>query len=264
MVNPGFGGTWSDTNGVSSFHSAELLKLPKGVNEYNSVQLQWDHAGDKVNYSFIYVWSQSIGNFEGAVKSDIQQADAGITQDFDFPALMDGSDGYLPNDRRHVFKFFGSYQISDNLTAGWNASVASGRPLSIFGQGYPDTAADIYGSYGDTFYLFTNTCNLAGGAVGACPIGAAQEDKIYQFNSRGAGGRTPWNVTLDASLTYNFMVGDVDLTANLQIFNLLDIQEATSINEHAEQSEGVPNEWYNAVYAWQTPRHVRLMFQARF
>jgi hypothetical protein len=264
LVNPGFSGTWEDTDGVVRFHDAADIKLPKGDNTYHSVQLQWDHAGDNTNFTALYVWAQSFGNFEGAVKSDIQQPDAGITQDFDFPALMDGADGYLPNDRRHVFKFFGSHRLTDQLSVGWSASAASGRPLSIFGQGYPDDAADIYGAYGDTFYLFTNSCNLAGGGVGACPPGAAQADKIYTRNSRGSGGRTPWNVTFDASLNYNFQLADVDMEATVQVFNLFDIQEATSINEHAEQSEGTANEWYGATYAWQQPRYVRLQLQARF
>ena len=206
-MNPGFGGTWEDTDGVVRFHPADQIKLPKGRNEYNSV--------------------------------------------------------YLPNDRRHVFKFFGSYQITDQLTAGWNASLASGRPLNLFGQGYPDDAADIYGSYGDTFYLFTNQCNNPGG-VAACTPSNVQADKIYTFNPRGSGGRTPWLTTLDASLTYDFFVGEVDMSANLQVFNILNIQEATSINEHVEISEGVANEWYGAAYAWQTPRYVRLSIQARF
>lgn len=264
LVNPGFSGTWEDTDGVVRNHTAAELKLPKGENTYHSVQLQWNHASDRVTYTAQYVWAQSFGNFEGAVKSDIQQADAGVTQDFDFPALMDGANGYLPNDRRHVFKFFGNYSITDNLTAGWNASAASGRPLSLFGQGYPDNAADVYGSYGDTFYLFTNSCNLAGGGVGACPAGAAQADKIYTKNSRGSGGRTPWNFTFDASLTYGFEVSDIDMEASLQVFNVLNIQEPTSINEHVETSEGVANEWYGAAYAWQRPRYVRLSLQARF
>ena len=264
LVNPGFGGTWEDTDGVVRFHDKDEIKLPKGDNTYHSVQLQWDHAGESTSFTALYVWAQSYGNFEGAVKSDIQQPDAGITQDFDFPALMDGADGYLPNDRRHVFKFFGSHFLTDNLSLGWSASAASGRPLSLFGQGYPDDAADIYGSYGDTFYLFTNTCNLAGGGVGPCPAGAAQSDKIYTKNSRGSGGRTPWNFTFDASVNYNFQLADVDMEATLQVFNLFDIQEATSINEHVEQSEGTPNEWFGATYAWQQPRYVRLQLQARF
>ncbi|MCH1921971.1 TonB-dependent receptor, partial [Shewanella sp. A3A] len=112
-----------------------------------------NYRGDGLRYTFTYTWSKSYGNFEGAVKSDIGQADAGITQDFDFPAVMDGSDGYQPNDRRHVFKFFGSYDVMDNLSVGWNALLSSGRPLSIFGQSYPDDDKNLNGGWGDKFWI---------------------------------------------------------------------------------------------------------------
>lgn len=262
LVNPGFGGSWSDSpGGELTFYDADTIGLPKGENEYTSVQLHFNHAGDDLNYSVIYAWGKSIGNFEGAVKSDIVQADAGVTQDFDFPALMDGSYGYLPNDRRHVFKFFGSYRVAENWTAGWNASLSSGRPLSVYGAGYPDHGANVFGSYGDTFYLYTNQCPDTNGS-GTCE----QEEKIYSFQSRGTAGRTPWLPTFDASLTYAFFTGDIDWTASLQVFNVFDIQEVTLLNEHAEaqRSEGNPNEFYGAAYGWQEPRHVRFSIQARF
>lgn len=267
MVNPGFGGSWSsEAGGELTYYDAETIGLPKGENTYNALNLEYNHAGDDINWTLIYTWSQSIGNFEGAVKSDITQADAGITQDFDFPALMDGAYGYLPNDRRHVLKFHGSYQFTDNLTFGWQSTLQSGRPLSVYGAGYPDTGANVFGSYGDTYYLFTNTCNLAGGGVGACPNDAAQEDKIYRFTGRGKAGRTPWLVTFDASITYGFEFSGLDMTARVQVFNLFDFQEPVHFNEHAEarRSEGTPNEWFGAAYAWQVPRHVRLELQARF
>ena len=261
MINPGSGGTWEDLAGVSSFHTAEDIGIPKGDNTYNSVQLEFTHAGDNINYSFFYVWSQSIGNFEGAVKSDITQADAGITQDFDFPALMDGAKGYLPNDRRHVFKFFGSYRFTDNLVGGWSTTLASGRPVSVFGAGYTDTGPNVFGSYGDTYYLYTNQCP-DGNFNAACD----QNEKIYQFTGRGNGGETPWTFTLDASLTYGFQTGGVDWTASVQVFNLLDIQSELMRNEHSEarRSEGNPNDFYGAIYAWQQPRHARFTLEARF
>ncbi len=274
MVNPGFGGSWSAfAGGPLTFYDANTIGLPKGKNDYTAVQLEWGHSGERLNYNFIYTWSRSEGNFEGAVKSDIVQADAGITQDFDFPALMDGADGYLPNDRRHVFKFYGSYQVTDALTAGWNASLASGRPMSAYGSGYFDQGANVFGSYGDTYYLFTNTCynSVARTAanpygVGTCGAAPAQTDKIYQFTGRGNAGRTPWLPSLDASLNYDFEVSNIDMTATLQVFNILNLQEVTLFNEHAEgrRSEGTANQWYGAAYGWQQPRYVRLQLQARF
>ena len=49
-----------------------------------------------------------VGNYEGTVKSDNGQDDAGITQDFDFPEFTEGSYGKLPNHRKHNLKFNGA------------------------------------------------------------------------------------------------------------------------------------------------------------
>ncbi|WP_438862763.1 TonB-dependent receptor [Neptunicella sp.] len=238
---------------------AEDIGLPKGVNEYTAIQTKFDYRTDNFRMSFQYTWSRSVGNFEGAVKSDIVQADAGVTQDFDFPALMDGAYGYQANDRRHAFKMFGSYDINDDWTFGFNASLYSGRPLSTFGRGYPDDNPDVYGSYGDTFYIYTGQCPDSNGD-GECQ----QSEKVYNFTPRGSAGRTPWLFNVDASLTYNFTVSGVDMKASLNVFNVLDNQEITNSNEHYEISEGNVSEWYGAAYDWQAPRSVRLGFEARF
>lgn len=285
MLNPGFAGAWGDDldfdgipdGGVINEWSVEEIGLPKGVNEYTSVQLQLDRVADRQAWSFIYTWGRSIGNFEGSVKSDIVQADAGITQDFDFPALMDGAYGYLPNDRRHAFKFFGNFNLTEKLTVGWNATLQSGRPRNQFGAGHPEGDDPTqFGSYGDTFYIFTNRCN-EGGTVIDCadtaldlddPVQAAQfqDNKIYTFVPRGSNGRTPWTANLDVSLNYNFEMFGADMTAGLKVYNILDIQEATNINDAFEQrrSEGTLNRWYDAAYAWQAPRHYQLSIVARF
>lgn len=227
-------------------YSAETIGLPKAENKYLAVDTQFNYRGDRMRYTFTYTWSKSYGNFEGAVKSDIGQADAGITQDFDFPAVMDGADGYQPNDRRHVFKFFGSYDLLDSLTVGWNAMLSSGRPKSIFGQSYPDADPNLNGGWGDKFWI-TNP-----------------ETGALEFNRRGTNGRTPWNFNLDLNATYSFTVSDVDMKVSLNVFNILNIQEPTAVDEHYETSPGVVNEYFNSTYTYQTPRYVRLGFQARF
>ncbi|WP_416307790.1 TonB-dependent receptor [Neptunicella sp. SCSIO 80796] len=241
--------------------TAEQIGLPEANNEYTAIQTKLNYRTDNFRMNFIYTWSRSTGNFEGAVKSDIDQADAGVTQDFDFPALMDGAQGYQPNDRRHVFKLFGSYDINDDWSLGFNSSLTSGRPLSTFGQGYPDDNPDVYGSYGDTYYIFTGQCPDNNGN-GACDV----EEKIYNFTPRGSAGRTPWIFNVDVSVAYNFTVSGVDMKASLDVFNVLNNIEVTSPNEHYEQrrSEGTYNQWYGAAYSWSAPRSVRLGFEARF
>lgn len=274
IMNPGKPGTWwqdADHDGVPDpgsrkTYSAEELALPEAKNEYYGLQTEFKYRSEQFSSSLIYTWSRSYGNFEGAVKSDIAQADAGITQDFDFPAVMDGSDGYQPNDRRHVFKFFGAYALTEDLDIGFNSTLSSGKPVSAFGRGYPSSDERLYGSYGDTFYHFTNTCRLAGGGAGACPANPTAEEKIYTFHPRGSAGRTPWTFNLDLNMGYNFNVSGVEMRASVDVFNVLDIQEVTAVNEHYEAngSEGVYNKWYGQAMQWQTPRTVRFGISGSF
>jgi hypothetical protein len=63
--------------------SAETIGLPKANNEYTAIQLSANYRAESMRLNFLYTWSRSVGNFEGAVKSDINQTDAGITQDFE-------------------------------------------------------------------------------------------------------------------------------------------------------------------------------------
>ncbi|TWX68266.1 TonB-dependent receptor [Colwellia sp. C1TZA3] len=272
MVNPGSdsswysdgyywdGAGWGDSTfdndgapdpGSLTTYSKETMGLPKANNEYTALETMVKFQEDNFRYSLTYTWSRSTGNFEGAVKSDIGQADAGITQDFDFPALMDGAQGYQPNDRRHVIKFFGSWEPMEDLTLGWNSTLSSGRPLSLFGQGYPSDDPNLNGGWGDLFYLADTDSN--GELTGT-----------YTRHSRGTAGRTPWTFNVDLSAAYSFTVSDIDMRASLNVFNVLNTQEATSMNEHYESSEGVVNQWHGAAYGFQTPRYVRISLEARF
>ncbi|WP_137167048.1 TonB-dependent receptor [Salinimonas lutimaris] len=230
--------------GSLTTHSAETLGLPEGKNEYTSVQLKLNYVEDIYRLNFQYTWARSVGNFEGAVKSDIDQADAGVTQDFDFPALMDGADGYQPNDRRHTFKFYGSYDVTEDFIVGFNSSLQSGRPKTAFGRGYPSDDPNLYGSYGDTYYIL--------------------EDGEYRYSPRGDAGRTPWTFNLDVSAAYMFTYEEVEMRATINVFNVFNSQDVTSPNEHYEIEEGTYNQYYDAAYSWQAPRSVRLSFEARY
>ncbi|MDO6425698.1 TonB-dependent receptor [Thalassotalea sp. 1_MG-2023] len=272
MINPGStsswyadgyywdGSGWGDSSfnndgvpdeGSLQTYSPETIGLPKANNEYSALEGMVKYRQDNFRYTFTYTWSRSTGNFEGAVKSDIGQADAGITQDFDFAALMDGAQGYQPNDRRHVFKFFGSWEPMEDLMVGWNATLSSGRPVSLFGQGYPSDDPNVNGGWGDLFYLADTDEN--GELTGT-----------YTRHARGTAGRTPWTFKVDLSAAYNFTVSDIDMKASINVFNLLNTQDALMFNEHYEQSEGVPNQWHGAAYNFQMPRYVRIGLEARF
>ncbi len=280
MLNPGEASTWykdgmywngSDweetnevTDGVADTgsrrtHTVAEIGLPEADNKYTAIQTTLNYNEDNLSLTAIYTWSRSTGNFEGAVKSDIGQADAGLTQDFDFAALMDGADGYQANDRRHVLKMFGSYAYTDALTFGFNFTASSGRPLSKYGKGHPSDDPNLFGGWGDFFYTY-NGCNVTVATGESCP----NAEKDYTFNPRGTAGRTDWTYNVDLSASYAFEVSGVDMLATVNVFNVLDSQEVTSQNEHYESSEGTLNNWYGAAYSWQAPRTVRLGIEARF
>jgi hypothetical protein len=137
LYNPGEDATFGvDIDGDGTL---ELVPLtadqlgPSADRTYKALEFFVEGNWDKFFYQASYTWSKSYGNTEGGVKSDIGQDDTGTTQDFDYPELTIGSLGYLPNDRRHAFKVFGNYQLTDEWSVGANLLIQSGRPENCFG-----------------------------------------------------------------------------------------------------------------------------------
>jgi hypothetical protein len=247
LFNPGKGHTFAqDTDGdghidpgSQEFYSAEDLGMPEGKRDYSSLQFELVHRSDSLSWTAQYVWSHSYGNNEGGVNSDNLQTDTGVSSFLDFKASAIGANGNLPNDRRHAFKFYGSYNITEDLTLGWNSSLIDGRPLSIRGQSFPTDHELQQPGYGDTYYTFNS------------------ETQEFVFNPRGSNGRSPWLFNLDASLSYEFSVNDVNGRLSMDVFNVLDTNIALAINELAETQSGNPNDFYGMPMTLQAPRSVR-------
>ena len=227
------------------------IGFPEGKRSYNAVELTLAKAWDgKWSLNASYTWAQSYGNTEGLVKSDIAQDDAGITQDFDFAELMDGAYGYLPNDRRHTFKAYGAYALTENFRLGANFTLSSGRPLNAFGIGHPNGVP----SYGDTFYVCTANCT---------------EDNCvepgYKQISRGTYGRTDWTPTLDLNATYVTEWAGTEVEFRADVYNVLNSSAVQRRNEFAEENvPGDANEYFMAPTAYQTPRYVQLSAGIKF
>ena len=257
MLNPGSdssiyidadGDGFRDDNTLTTFDNDTTIQLPEGINKYYGLETTIRYQGEKLNWSANWTWSHSYGNFEGAVKSDNGQQDAGVTTDFDFPALMDGAYGNLPNDRRHVFKFYGSYEVMEDLVLGWNSTLSSGRPRGIQGGSYWSTDGDLYGSYGDTYYV-------------------TQDDGSLDYFPRGSNGTTSWTFNVDFSANYSFEVNDIDMLLTLDIYNVLDNDAATTVVDNYEGigwAAGGRNQFYGAAKTWQTPRYATLGLEAKF
>ncbi|MDN3379858.1 MULTISPECIES: TonB-dependent receptor [unclassified Pseudoalteromonas] len=247
LLNPGEGVSFEyDADGDGTLEqydfTAEQLGYPDAKRNYNSVDLMLERAWDgQWMMKTTYTWAQSYGNAEGYVKSDNGQDDAGLTTDWDFPYLMDGAYGSLPNDRRHSLKIFGSYALTEELVMGINTRLTSGRPRNALGAGYaPDQ--DAY-HYGDTYYV---------------------GDTKF---SRGSFGRTPWTATVDMNFKYD--LSNIDLFESayvaLNVYNLFDASNVTNYEEIAENDAAFnANAQFGVPVSWQAPRRVEMIFNMMF
>ncbi len=212
---------------------ASSLGYPKASRKYYSVYLDLERAfADKWFAHFSYVWAHSYGNYEGSVYSDIGQTDAGITQLFDQPGLVDGTYGPQPNDRRHTFKAFGAYQVSKEWTISGNFSLQSGRPKNGLGAHPTDLFARAYGA--SSYYV--------NGIL----------------TPRGSLGRTPWVTQLDLALRYKPTWGKNKLTLGLDVFNVPNFSTQTAIFERSTSGATAKLDFYQQTRSYQQPRYVRL------
>lgn len=179
-----------------------------------------------------YTWSHLYGNCEGYTNSDIGQSDPGLTQTFDFPALLEHGSGDLPNDRRHAVKVFGAYSWAGGLQLGGNFYYYTGRPINSFGLHPTDEDARSYGA--NAFF------------TGGEP------------RPRGCCGRTDDIWSLDAMGRWDFRLAGLDPNLRLDVFNVFDNHAVTEVAERAEDDTGAANPYYGKTMANQTPRRVRI------
>ncbi len=184
---------WIDVTG-------DMLPYPKGTRTYKAVDLSVERVWDEKWYlNANYTWSESKGNYEGAVKSENGQDDAGLTQDFDQPGLVDGAYGFSPNHRKHRVKMRGAYAVNDQLLIAANLNFESPRLMGCIGNHPTDYFAWAYGAA--SWYC--------GG----------------ELTPRGSQIKTDYQRTLDLGVVWTpdwNMPGDGELVLRFDIFNLLD------------------------------------------
>lgn len=234
-----------DINNRTVSFTAAQLGYGKAKRTYDAVTFSFDRASNgRYSLGGSYTWSKSKGNIEGGVQSDFGQSDTGITQDFDQPGFVTGAYGYLPNDRRHEFKLYGSVNLNDDFTIGMNTQVFSQRPLSCFGYNPTDAFANGYDAA-------SHYCNLV-------------------LSPRGTAQKSDWYETINTSFRYNVHFADRVVTLRADVFNLLNSQAVLKRNEigdltgsNVNNAAGLPisvdrNPNYGLVTSYQAPRFVRL------
>jgi outer membrane receptor protein involved in Fe transport len=235
---------------------AKGMGFPKAKREYLGLEFSFEREFDgKWALRGSYTVSESKGNFEGAVRSDNGQPDAGITLDFDRLASIPGTYGLLPNHRGHQVKLFGSYAVMENLLFGGNLSVLSPRKYGCMGLAPPGSASD---------YLDANSDGANSRFCGG---------KIV---NRGTSFESDWITRFDVSVRYTVparfiptlpVVGNKDdggLVLRADVFNLFNLQGATDWDEFGETTGGQASLTYGKPTAYQTPRSVRVGFDWQF
>jgi hypothetical protein len=244
LINPGEDTAWY-ANIDGTLTKITIPASVFGVDKYRrtyygadfTLERPWDGTWS-LNAS--YTWGHSYGNAEGYSLTTIGQDDAGISEAFDYPSLMNGASGNLNNDRRHAFKMFGTYQLTDKIRLKGAATAMSGTPKLCLGY-VPDGLEDSSSAqgYGSVSYY----CN---GVV----------------HPRGSMGTTPWTYNIDAGAEYERKLASGTLSLGLDVFNLFNFQRPIYYYYYHEETVDTLDLNYGTAVTYQSPRYLR--FTARW
>jgi len=207
LVDYAGNGTYTNVN-----LSAAELGFDKPTRSYTALDFSFEHPyrngwWARVNYTL----SRSKGNTEGQTLSDTNsaQGDVAATQTWDYPEMMYGANGVLPNDRTHQIKAFGFVDVTPEVTVGGNIYLQSGRPRSCFG---------------------TDPLGRGGNYAGAAHYCFGTDVSGNVLSERGALGRLGWEKTVDFNVVYKpkFLSG---LALRMDIYNVFNSQNVTKVNE---------------------------------
>ncbi|BDX08503.1 TonB-dependent receptor [Planctobacterium marinum] len=239
----------------------DYFRLPEIERKYYAATITFDRAWDDLwSLNMAYTWSHVYGNHEGLVNSDLQQEDAGITINYDYPGLVDHSYGDLPTDRRHQFNAFGSYAVTEDLVVGLTARYQSGRPRNATGY-FPANEDSSFEDVIATYY------------------GALSFYRNGEPSPRGSWGNLPSTFSLDASAIYTTEIFDAEVSFRADVFNLFNSVNPVTVWERAEVRGEDVGLWHGAIpirgagesdarfgspRQYQTPRYVRLSASFKF
>lgn len=257
IVNPGRDLVMDmDVNGDGNLQRVTVsndkyLQLEDYKRTYKALELFFERANrDGWYLQGSYTLAYSRGNAEGLVNSYLESESPGLTNDFDHKVFVDGTDGYLSNDRRHNLKVFGGYELTSDVDISASFSLQSGRPVSCFGYQPFDVDDPEYAVF-ERYAASTLYCRNAQGQ--------------QELTHRGQFGRTPWTYNIDAGITYQ-PEQIKGLTLQAQVFNLLNVQQVTEYQELGDVSledTGQNPDFLND-QNYQTPRYVRLTVRYQF
>jgi outer membrane receptor protein involved in Fe transport len=219
LINPGSGERWAGGNSVEDFpwcdHAGSDFvsptagqcfpdgapQVPDAKREFKGIEFTARKTFTQNLWAqFSYLWSELRGNYDGAVRVASGQTDPGINADYDYPLFSVNADGRLYLDRPHQLRLDTVYTAPFGLSVGLGAYYRSGAPVSRYGW------YNVF--YPNLLHLLTRG-----------------EDTAV------SDGRLPATYEANISLGYTFNFGRVSVTPTLYVFNLLDRQATTDVEE---------------------------------
>ena len=209
-----------------------LAFLPSPRRNYTALEVSLHGSRPRLRYQASYVLSRVHGNYTGLYGSDVYFGNPGVNYGLNYPAQAKNSTGLLPNDRTHVLKLAGSYQVREPFTVGVMLAVGSGTPLNEFGV------------------------SPQGGTL--TPVFLVP---------RGSAGRTAAIWDLNLRLGYRMRLGGGrEGKALLDVVHLGNPRTAVRVDQqhYYGADRTLPNAGYLRATAFQPPMAVRLGFEAGF
>lgn len=214
---------------------------------YKAIDLFLEHPfNGKWEARIDYTLSKSEGNMEGPANSDSGQGSAshdnGVSTsvNWDGPAFMFHSMGYLPNDRRHQIKARGSYAFTPEWLLSANVRMQSGMPITCWGF--------LNDQGGDPAVNETDPVGYGGSYYHTCFGKASPPGQRY----------TPWTTRLDLGVRYKPAFADGKLALSLDVFNLFNQRKPTAIDGVSEDEIATVSNTYNMPLRFATPRYVTM------
>lgn len=244
LTNSGTYSTYTWNPHTAASPAGLVIGFPKAFRKYYSLDESLEHPWDgKWMAKIDYVFSKSYGTTEGPTQSATHQissasgaagghSSGSITTAWDFPELMEYSNGELANSHRHTFKAYGTYAITPEWLVSGTYIIQSGAPTTCLGLYGPDQTDPI--QYGENYHW-----------CGGKP------------SRPGDAGHTPWTHQLNLSVSYIPEWAGKHLTLQLQVHNVFNEQKITAYSDFYGQTNvaGGADSLYKTPWGIEAPRY---------
>jgi hypothetical protein len=197
VANPGQG-TLGQT--LAFYDGVHTAPSPQAMRTNNSLEFSVKKRySDNWQLLASYVYSKLDGNYDGTFQQSTGQLDPNINSAFDYADFLVNAQGQLSNQHKNQLKLDGSYVVPHGILTGLSMGASfhwlSGLPLTAYGYSF------------------------------------AYANWEYYLTPRGSLGYGPADYETDIHVNYPIRFGSAKANLVLNVFNLLNRQAATVLDQ---------------------------------